>query len=119
MQLVIKLFSSWMEFVYHTFDRVVINGYLQGKLHTTLEPIEHGRHVFRAYWKNSCLRQYDKFRTFMRLELLCNCLPDLRLKKDLSSLEDVRATSRQILPIEKAYRKADRAFQELVDLIAA
>ncbi|MDD1750234.1 MAG: hypothetical protein LUO89_10210 [Methanothrix sp.] len=33
----------------------------------------------------------------MRMELLCNCLPDLNLKKDLSHLEDVRATSQQIL----------------------
>ena len=28
MQLFGKLFSSWIQFVYHTFDRVVINGYL-------------------------------------------------------------------------------------------
>ena len=28
MQLFVKLFSSWIQFVYHTFDRVVINGYL-------------------------------------------------------------------------------------------
>jgi hypothetical protein len=33
-----------------------LSRYLKGKLHTTLERIEHGRHVFRAYWKNvSCL----------------------------------------------------------------
>jgi hypothetical protein len=74
-----------------------LSRYLKGKLHTTLERIEHGRHVFRAYWKSSCLRQYEKFRTFMRLELLCNCLPDLNLKKSLSCLEDIRATSRRIL----------------------
>src|SRR5919109_3210389 len=28
MQLLVKLFSSWIQFVYHTFDRIVINGYL-------------------------------------------------------------------------------------------
>lgn len=28
MQLSRKLFSSWIQFVYHTFDRVVIHGYL-------------------------------------------------------------------------------------------
>src|SRR5205823_12688426 len=28
MQLFGKLFCSWIQFVYHTFDRIVINGYL-------------------------------------------------------------------------------------------
>lgn len=74
-----------------------LSRYLQGKLHTTLERIEHGRHVFRAYWKNSCLRQYEKYRTFLRLELLSNSLSDLNLRKGLSYLEEVRSTCHGIL----------------------
>jgi hypothetical protein len=92
----LSLYSFTADTISHIFGHR-LSRYLKGKLQTTLERIEHGRHVFRAYWKNSCLRQYEKFRTFMRLELLCNCLPDLNLKKDLFDLEEVRTTSHQIL----------------------
>jgi hypothetical protein len=34
---------------------------LKGKLNTTLEQIQHGHHIFRAYWKNAFLKQYEKF----------------------------------------------------------
>jgi hypothetical protein len=70
---------------------------LKGKLQTVLERMEHGRHVFRAYWKNCCLRQYEKFRTYMRLEVLSNNLKDLNLRKGLSYLEEVRSTCQKIL----------------------
>jgi len=40
--------------------------------HTTLEQIEHGHHIFRAYWKNGFLKQYEKFSTFLRNELCSN-----------------------------------------------
>ncbi len=62
----------------------------QGKLQTVLERVDHGRHVFRAYWKNSFLKQYEKWRTFLRLEVVSNHLPDLSLKKGLDGLEEVR-----------------------------
>ena len=63
---------------------------LRGKLHTTLEQIEHGHHVFRAYWKNGFLKQYEKFSTFLRNELCSNNLSDLGLKKGLEHLAAVR-----------------------------
>lgn len=63
---------------------------LKGKLHTTLEKIEHGHHVFRAYWKNAFVKQYEKFSTFLRTEVCSNNLADFRLKKGLDHLAAVR-----------------------------
>jgi len=63
---------------------------LRGKLQGTLEQIEHGHHIFRAYWKNSFVKQYEKFRTFLRNELCSNNLRDFRLKKGLEHLAAVR-----------------------------
>jgi hypothetical protein len=54
---------------------------LRGKLYTVIERIEHGHHVFRAYWKNGFLKQYEKFATFLRNELCSNNLSDFALKK--------------------------------------
>jgi hypothetical protein len=86
-----------------TADRIgQIFGYrttrrLQGKLQTVLERIEHGRHVFRAYWKNGFLKQYEKWRTYLRLEIVSNHLPDLNLRKGLDGLEEIRRTFQSIL----------------------
>jgi hypothetical protein len=69
---------------------------LPGKLHTTLEQIEHGHHIFRAYWKNAFLKQYEKFSTFLRNELCSNNLADFGLKKGLEHLVAVRQKFLQI-----------------------
>jgi hypothetical protein len=69
---------------------------LRGKLHTTLEQIEHGHHIFRAYWKNGFLQQYEKFSTFLRNELCSNNLADFGLKKSLEHLAAVRQKFSQI-----------------------
>ncbi len=42
---------------------------LPGKLATTLEQIEHGHHIFRAYWKNAFIKQYEKFAVYLRNEI--------------------------------------------------
>lgn len=63
---------------------------LRGKLHTTLEKIEHGHHIFRVYFKNAFLKQYEKFSTFLRMELCSNNLSDFGLKKGLDNLPRVR-----------------------------
>jgi hypothetical protein len=47
---------------------------LRGKLTTVLERMEHGHHVLRACAKNAVLRMYEKFTTFLRLEVLSNNL---------------------------------------------
>ena len=63
---------------------------LQGKLNTTLEQIEHGHHIFRAYFKHAFVKQYEKFSTFLRNEICSNNLADFRLKKGLEHLAAVR-----------------------------
>jgi hypothetical protein len=69
---------------------VRLNKRLNGKLATVIEQIEHGHHVFRAYWKNSFLKQYEKFSHFLRNELCSNNLRDFGLKKGLDHLDAVR-----------------------------
>jgi hypothetical protein len=63
---------------------------LKGKLQTTLEQIQHGHHVFRAYCRNSFLKQYEKWSTFLRNELCSNNLAEFGLKKGLAHLAAVR-----------------------------
>jgi len=69
---------------------VRLNQRLRGKLATVLDQIEHGHHVFRAYWKNAFLKQYEKFARFLRNELCSNNLRDFGLKKGLDHLDAVR-----------------------------
>jgi hypothetical protein len=63
---------------------------MHGKLATIIDRIEHGHHVFRAYFKHAFLKQYEKFSTFLRNELVSNNLADFRLKKGLDHLDAVR-----------------------------
>jgi hypothetical protein len=63
---------------------------LKGKLHTTLEQVGHGHHIFRAYFKHAFVKQYEKFSTFLRNEICSNNLADFRLKKGLDHLAAVR-----------------------------
>ena len=63
---------------------------LKGKLNTTLEQIEHGHHIFRAYCRNAFVKQYEKFSTFLRNEVCSNNLADFGLKKGLDHLAAVR-----------------------------
>src|SRR5450759_4016527 len=69
---------------------VRLNKRLHGKLATVIDQIEHGHHVFRAYWKNGFLKQYEKFSRFLRNELCSNNLRDFGLKKGLAHLDAVR-----------------------------
>src|SRR6195256_1412273 len=67
-----------------------LNRRMRGKLATVIDRIEHSHHVFRAYFKNAFLKQYEKFSTFLRNELVSNNLADFRLKKGLDHLDAVR-----------------------------
>jgi hypothetical protein len=69
---------------------VRLNKRLRGKLATVIDQIEHGHHVFRAYWKNAFLKQYEKFSRFLRNELCSNNLRDFGLRKGLDHLDAVR-----------------------------
>ncbi len=64
----------------------------RGKLAGVIERIAHGHHVYRAYFKNAFLKQYEKFATFLRNELCSNNLTDFGLLKGLDHLDAVRTT---------------------------
>ncbi len=63
---------------------------LRGKLHTMLEKVDHGHHVLRIYCKSLVARMYEKFGTFLRIEVCVNRLKDLGLNKGLEHLPALR-----------------------------
>jgi hypothetical protein len=77
---------------------------LAGKLATVIDQVEHGHHVYRAYFKHAFLKQYEKFATFLRNELCSNSLKDFRLNKGLDNLAAVRATFQAITDRFAAYQ---------------
>lgn len=70
---------------------------LSGKLQTMLERVNHGQHVFRAYWKNAFVKQYEKYTTFLRNEVTSNNLWDFGLKKGLAHLGAAREKFLEVL----------------------
>jgi hypothetical protein len=54
---------------------------LRGKLYSVLEKLDHGHHVLRIYGKNPVGRRYEKFNTFLRVEVCVNRRKDLGLNK--------------------------------------
>ena len=95
-----------------------ITRHLHGKLQTVLEKIEHGRHVFRAYWKNGFIKQYEKWRTYLRLEVVSNHLPDLNLRKSLDGLDQIRTTCHAILDRFAANQTTNLNVHGQFDLLA-
>ena len=63
---------------------------LRGKLYSVLEKLDHGHHVMRIYCKNLVGRMYEKFSTFLRVEICVNRMKDLGLNKGLENLERLR-----------------------------
>ena len=63
---------------------------LRGKLHSMLEKLDRGHHVMRIYCKNLVGRMYEKFSTFLRVEVCVNRMKDLGLNKGLENLECLR-----------------------------
>ena len=63
---------------------------LRGKLHTMLEKVDHGHHVLRIYCKSLVARIYEKFGTFLRIEVCVNRMKDLGLNKGLEQLPALR-----------------------------
>ncbi len=63
---------------------------IRGKLHSMLEKLDHGHHVLRIYCKSLVARMYEKFATFLRLEICVNRLKDLGLNKGLKNLNVLR-----------------------------
>ena len=63
---------------------------IRGKLYSVLEKLDHGHHVLRIYCKNLVGRMYEKFSTFLRVEVCVNRMKDLGLNKGLKNLECLR-----------------------------
>jgi hypothetical protein len=63
---------------------------IRGKLHSMLEKIDHGHHVLRIYCQTQVARLYEKFSTFLRMEICVNRLRDLGLNKGLENLDALR-----------------------------
>ena len=61
----------------------------KGKHQVVLDQMEHGHHVLRAYSKNTFVKQYEKYNTFLRIETCSNNLKDFRQKKSLQYLPAV------------------------------
>ena len=62
----------------------------RGKLYSVLDQIDHGHHVLRFYCKNLIGRMYEKFSTFLRLEICVNRVKGLGLNKGLENLSPLR-----------------------------
>ena len=69
----------------------------KGKLQVVLERLDQAHHTLRAYFKNSFVKQYEKFRTFLRMEVCTNNTPDIRVPKSLVNLPLIRQRSIEIL----------------------
>jgi hypothetical protein len=63
---------------------------LPGKFHSLLEKLDHGHHVLRIYCKSLVARAYEKFSTFLRLEICVHRMKDLGLNKGLENLPALR-----------------------------
>ena len=69
---------------------------IAGKWQNVVQRLDHGQHVFRTYFKNSFLKQYEKALTFLRQEIVSNNLKDFGLKKTLAHWEAMRERFQQI-----------------------
>jgi len=83
------LFRLAADNVAHIFG-VRVTKRLRGKLYSVLEKLDHGHHVMRIYCKNLVGRMYEKFSTFLRVEVCVNRMKDLGLNKGLNNLECLR-----------------------------
>jgi hypothetical protein len=69
---------------------VRVTKWLNGKLHSVLEKLDHDHHVLRIYCKKLVGRMYEKFSTFLRVEVCVNRMKDLGLNKGLENLGRLR-----------------------------
>lgn len=63
----------------------------------SIERLDNGAHVFKAFFKRCFIKQYQKFPNMLRFEVTCNHLPDLRLKKSLRHLPAFAKEAESIL----------------------
>jgi hypothetical protein len=70
---------------------------IQGKWQLVLERFQHAQHAFRAYWRHSFLKQYEKWCRFLRMEVTSNALKDFGLGKSLDNWEALRGRLREVV----------------------
>jgi hypothetical protein len=63
---------------------------IRGKFHSMLEKVDQGHHVLRVYCTSLVARLYEKFSTFLRVEICVNRMKDLGLNKGLEQLDALR-----------------------------
>jgi len=62
-----------------------------------LNRIEEGYYVFKAWFKRCSIKQYRKYSNFLRYELTCNHLPDMKVKKALGHLSEFKQKAEEAL----------------------
>jgi len=62
-----------------------------------LNHVEEGYYVFKAFFKRCSIKQYRKFSNFLRYEVTCNHLPDMKLKKALDHLPEFKQKAEEVL----------------------
>lgn len=67
-----------------------------GRVHNLFERMDHGQHVLRSYLKTSFLKMYEKLRTFLRLEVVCNNPEDFGMRKSLKYLPEIKNRLQEI-----------------------
>ena len=78
--------------VSNMFGTRITKGF-KGKLQVVVERLDQAHHNLRAYFKNSFVKQYEKFRTFFRMEIRTNNTPDIRVRRSLVNLPLVRQSN--------------------------
>jgi len=68
-----------------------------GEISTSLNRLEEGYYVFKAFFKRCSIKQYRKFSNFLRFEITFNHLPDIKIKKALEHLPLVEEKAESIL----------------------
>ncbi len=68
-----------------------------GEISTSVNRLEEGYYVFKAFFKRCSIKQYRKFSNFLRFEVTCNHLPDIKIKKALEHLPLVQEKCECIL----------------------
>ena len=70
---------------------------ITGEIGTSVNRLEEGYYVFKAFFKRCSIKQYRKFPNFLRFEVTCNHLPDIKIKKTLEHLPLVEEKCESIL----------------------
>jgi hypothetical protein len=67
-----------------------------GKLQNVFEGVNRGTTIFRTFLKGSFLKLYQKFQTFLRIEIVINNLHQFRLGKSLKNLSLIQTKCQEI-----------------------